>query len=80
MSCTKPCLIQASQSSIEHVFVESCDVLIAQENVELMKEVEKLKKDLSELKEKSQVKPSQDNCVNMVKKLEKGSTVTSSTP
>ena len=46
LSCTKPCLIQANQSSIEHVFVESCDDLIAQENDELMKEIEKLKKDL----------------------------------
>ena len=79
-ACTKPCCSQASQSSIEHVFVESCDDLIAQENDELKQEVEKLKKDLSELKEKSQVQPSQDNRVNMVKKLEKGSTITSSTP
>jgi hypothetical protein len=43
-----------------------------------MQEVEKLKKYLSELKEKSQVQYSQDNRKNMVKKLEKGSTVTSS--
>jgi hypothetical protein len=32
------------------------------------------------LKEKSKVQPSQDNCESMVKKLEKGSTATSSTP
>jgi hypothetical protein len=32
------------------------------------------------LKEKSKVQPSQDNREDMVKKLEKGSTVTSSTP
>jgi hypothetical protein len=32
------------------------------------------------LKEESQVQPSQDNRDDMVKKLEKGSTVTSSTP
>jgi cell division GTPase FtsZ len=36
-------LSQASQSSIEHVLVESCDDLIAKENDELKKEVEKLK-------------------------------------
>ena len=78
--CAKPCCSQASQSSIEHVFVESCDDLIAQENDELKQEVEKLKKDLSELKEKSKVQPSQDNRTNMVKKLERGSNVTSSTP
>jgi hypothetical protein len=29
-ACTKSCCIQASQSSIEHVFVETCDDLIAQ--------------------------------------------------
>jgi hypothetical protein len=32
------------------------------------------------LKENSQVQPSQDNHEDMVKKLEKGSTITSSTP
>jgi hypothetical protein len=31
------------------------------------------------LKEKSKIQPSQDNCEDMVKKLEKGSTVASST-
>jgi hypothetical protein len=78
-SCTKPCCSQASQCSIEHVFVESCDDLIAQENDELKQEVEKLKRDLYVLKEESQVQPPQDNCDDVVKKLEKGSTVTSST-
>jgi hypothetical protein len=29
LSCTKPCCSQASQSSIEHVFVETCGDLIA---------------------------------------------------
>jgi hypothetical protein len=42
LSCTNDCLSQASQSSIEHVLVESCDDLIAKENDELKKEVEKL--------------------------------------
>jgi hypothetical protein len=79
-ACTKPCCSEASQSSIEHVFVESCDDLIAQENDELKQEVENLKRDLYVLKEESQVQPTQDNCDDMVKKLEKGSTVTSSTP
>jgi hypothetical protein len=45
-----------------------------------MQEVEKLQKDLYVLKEKNKVQPSQDNREDMVKKLEKGSTVTSSTP
>jgi hypothetical protein len=79
-ACTKPCCSQASQSSIEHVFVESCDDLIAQENHELKQEVEKLKRDLYVLKEESQVQPPRDNRDDMVKKLEKGSTVTDSTP
>jgi hypothetical protein len=54
--------------------------LIAQENDKLKQEVEKLKRDLYVLKEESQVQPSQDNHDDMVKKLEKGSTITSSTP
>uniref|UniRef100_K3YZS8 CCHC-type domain-containing protein n=1 Tax=Setaria italica TaxID=4555 RepID=K3YZS8_SETIT len=80
LSCTKICCSQATQSSIEHVFVESCNDLIAQEKDELIQEAERLKKDLSELKGKSQVQPSHDNCEIMVKKLEKGSTVTYSAP
>jgi hypothetical protein len=73
-------LSQAGQSSIEHVLVESCDDFIAKENDKLKQEVENFQKDLYVLKEKSKVQPSQDNCEDMVKKLEKGSTVTSSTP
>jgi hypothetical protein len=80
LSCTNDCLSQASQSSIELVLVESCDDLVAKENDELKQEVEKLQKDLYVLKEKSKVQPSQDNREYMLKKLEKGSTVTSSTP
>jgi hypothetical protein len=80
LSCANDCLSQASQSSIEHVLVESCDDLIAKENDKLKREVEKLQKDLYVLKEKSKVEPSQDNREDVVKKLEKGSTATSSTP
>jgi hypothetical protein len=49
-------------------------------NDELKQEVEKLQNDLYVLKEKSKMQPSQDNHEYMVKKLEKGSTVTSSIP
>jgi hypothetical protein len=35
LSCANDCLSQASQSSIEHVLVESCDDLVAKENDEL---------------------------------------------
>jgi cell division GTPase FtsZ len=52
LACTKPCS-QASQSSIEHVFVETFDDLIVKENDQLMQEVEKLKEDFSKLKGKS---------------------------
>jgi succinate dehydrogenase flavin-adding protein (antitoxin of CptAB toxin-antitoxin module) len=73
-------LSQGSQSSIEHVLVEYCDDLIAKENDELKQEVEKLQNDLYVLKEKSKMQPSQYNREDMMKKLEKGSTVTSSIP
>jgi hypothetical protein len=50
--------------------------LIASENDELKRENELLKMELSRLRVKGHVQPSQDNCDHMVKKLEKGSTVT----
>jgi DNA repair exonuclease SbcCD ATPase subunit len=80
LSCANDCSSQASQSSIEHVLVESFDDLIAKENDELKRNVEKLQEDLYVLKEKSKVQPSQDNREDLVKKLEKGSTATRSTP
>ena len=74
-SCSNPC----NEKCYENVVVESCDDLIAKENNELKQEVKKLMKDLYRLKGKgveSNVQPSQDNHEDMVKKLEKGSTVT----
>ena len=65
-SCNEKCY--------EDVCVEICDDLIAEENDELKQEVERLMKDLYRLKSKSierNVQPSQDNCENMVKKVEK---------
>ena len=62
----------------ENVVIEFCDDLIAKENDELKQEVERLMKDLYRLKGKgreSNVQPSQDNREDMVKKLEKESTV-----
>ena len=76
-SCSNPC----NEKCYENVVVESCDDLIAKENDELKQEVERLMKNLYRLKGKgieSNVQPSQDNRENMVKKLEKGSTVTCS--
>ncbi|RLN34168.1 hypothetical protein C2845_PM03G20090 [Panicum miliaceum] len=45
-------------------------------NDELKQEVERLMRDLAKLKAKNIVQPSQDNREDMVKKLEKGATVT----
>ena len=70
-----------NEKYFENVIVESCDDLIAKENDELKQEVERLMKDLARLKGKSMesnVQPSQDNREDMVKRLEKGSTVTCS--
>ena len=78
LTCTKQYCSQASQSSIEQVFVESCDDLIAQENEDLMCEVIRLKIEVTQLKGMGQVRPSQDNRDPVVKKLEMGSNFTSS--
>ena len=48
------------------------------ENIELKEEVERLKKDVIQLKGKEEAQPSQDNRDNMVKKLEKALNLTSS--
>ena len=72
-------LTLAIRKGYENVVVESCDNLIAKKNDELKQEVQRLMKDLARLKEKnieSNVQPSQDNRDDMVKKLEKESTVT----
>ena len=66
------------QSWYEQVIVEDCADDLALENEVLKQEVERLSLDLSKLKGKSVVQPSQDNRDTMVKKLEKGSTVQNS--
>jgi hypothetical protein len=75
-SCANSCCSQAKPSCDEHVLVETCDSLIASENDELKIKNKMLKMELSRLKSKGHVQPSQDNRDHMVKKLEKGSTVT----
>ena len=72
ISCSKPC----NEKCYENVVVESCDDLIAKENDEIKQEVERFMKNLARLKGKGIVQPSQDKCEDMVKKLEKESTVT----
>jgi hypothetical protein len=76
LSCANSCFSQAKPSCDEHVLVETYDDLIASENDELKRENELLRMNLSRLKGKDNVQPSHDNRENMVKKLEKGSTVT----
>jgi hypothetical protein len=66
---------QAKPSCDENVLVETCDSLIASENDELKRENKMLKMELSRLKGKGHVQPSQDNRDHMVN-LEKGSTIT----
>jgi hypothetical protein len=80
-----------SPSCHENVVVETCDYLIGKENDELKREVKWLRERLGNLMGKGnndeeqvdisqdmkcQVQPSQDNRDPMVKKLEKGATVT----
>jgi hypothetical protein len=76
LSCANSCCSQVKPSCDEHVLVETCDSLIASENYELKRENEMVKMELSRLKGKGHVQPSQDNCDHMVKNLQKGSTIT----
>ena len=80
LSCDKPYCFQATNPCVEHIVAESCDDLITEENDELKQEVEELKMEVIKLKSKGQVQNSQDNRDDMVKKLEKGSNLTTSAP
>jgi hypothetical protein len=76
LSCANSYCSQAKPSCDEHVLVETYDSLIVSENDELKREDKMLKMKLSRLKGKDHVQPSQYNRDHMVKKLEKGSTIT----
>jgi hypothetical protein len=76
LSCANSCCSQAQPSCDEHVLVKTYDSLIASENDELKRENEMLNMELSQLKDKGHVQPSQDNRDHMVKKLEMGSNAT----
>jgi hypothetical protein len=76
LSCANSCCSQAKLSCDDYVLVETCDSFITSENDELKRENEMLKIELSQLKGKSHVQPSQDSRDHIVKKLEKGSTIT----
>jgi hypothetical protein len=76
LSYANSCDSQAKSSCDKYVLVETYDSLIASENDELKRENKMLKMELNRLKGKGHVQPSQDNHDHMVKKFEKGSTVT----
>jgi hypothetical protein len=78
ISCANPSGPKGKPSWYDQVIAESCDYFFAQENDDLMQEVEKLKKEVAKLKGKEKVQPSQDNHEAMVKKLEKRIIVTRS--
>jgi hypothetical protein len=63
-------------SKVEQVLAESCDEVIGKDNDYLKREVKRLEFEVNKLKKQTKVQPPQDNCRNMVKKLEKGRTAT----
>jgi chromosome segregation ATPase len=65
-----------NEASTSQVSVETWYEAIAQENDYLKLQVKRLEQIVSELLKQAKVWPYQDNCRNMVNKLEKGSTVT----
>jgi hypothetical protein len=76
LSCANSCCSQAKPSCDEHVLVKTYDNLISSENDEFKRENEMVKMELSRLRGKGHMQPSQDNSDHMLKKLEKGSTIT----
>jgi arginine deiminase len=71
---------KGQHSNIEQVLVESCDEVIGQENDHLKHEVKRLKQKISMLKKQAKVQSSQDNCRNIVNKLEKEKIVSKLAP
>jgi hypothetical protein len=72
LSCVNSYCSQVKPSCDEHVLVETSNNLIASENVERKRENKMLKMELSRLRVKCHVQPSQDNPDHIVKKVEKG--------
>jgi hypothetical protein len=62
---------KSQPSKVEQVLLESCDEAIWKENDHLKREVKKLEFRVNKLKKQTKVQPPQDNCNNMVKKLER---------
>jgi hypothetical protein len=80
LPCANNCCYQASQSSIELDILGISDISITQENKELKEEVGRLRRILTLLKGTCHAQLSHDNRDNMVKKLEKGTTVACKKP
>jgi hypothetical protein len=76
--CANACCSQSQQSSVEQIYVDSCDDLLAEENDLLKLEVQRLENEMVELKRKTLGQPTQDYRDHMVNKLELGITVTRS--
>jgi hypothetical protein len=80
LSCDNKCCSQESQSSMEQEFSGTSNVSYAKENNELKEKNDRLKWSLTQLKGKCHAQPSQDNRDNIVKKVEKGTTVACTKP
>jgi hypothetical protein len=62
---------KSQPSKVEQLLLESCDEAIWKENDHLKREVKNLEFRVNKLKKQTKVQPPQDNCNNMVKKLER---------
>jgi hypothetical protein len=80
LSCANKCCSQESQYAIELEFSGISNVSYTKENNELKEGNERLRRRLTQLKGKCHAQPSQDNSDNMMKKLEKGTTVACTKP
>jgi hypothetical protein len=72
------CCSQSQQSSVEQIHVDSCDVLIDEENDLLKLEVKRLELEMIKFQGKALGQPTQDNRDHMMNKLESGTTVSRS--
>jgi hypothetical protein len=76
--CANDCCSQSQQSSVEQIYVDSCDDLIAEENDLLKLEVKRLELEMIKLQGKALEQPTQDNRDHIVNKLESGTTISRS--
>jgi hypothetical protein len=77
LPCANNCCSQASQTSIELEISGISNGSITKEKEKFKEEVGRLRRSVRQLRRKCYAQPSQDNRENMVKKLEKGTIVAS---